>query len=298
MSELTDGEGQVTIDGVRHWYRVAGAQHRSIPLVIVHGGPGGNVYNFERTIGPRLEEFATLLYYEQRGSGRSKAPDDPTDYSMPVLVSDLDGLREALDVELMSLLGFSFGAELALEYALAHPENVQSLVLQCPTVAMPGRLAWVQLYGFYQVAHGELKKKIWDEIVGCGDPERKLDTVWQIVDSDTVDRFLFHDPQLAALNRRMWNESGLVNTGDMATALAQAESSEPPLFVRVGGVRQPVLLLAGLYDRNVGLEAVRDLTDVFSNAGLVVFEHSAHFPDIEETHKYAESVKRFLSYST
>ena len=48
---LTDGEYHATLDGVDHWYRVAGAAHHTTPLVIVHGGPGGNVYNFERTIG-------------------------------------------------------------------------------------------------------------------------------------------------------------------------------------------------------------------------------------------------------
>jgi proline iminopeptidase len=57
---LTDGERRSDLNGVTHWYRVAGAHHRTTSLIVIHGGPGGNVYNFERTLGPLLEEFGTV----------------------------------------------------------------------------------------------------------------------------------------------------------------------------------------------------------------------------------------------
>ncbi len=104
------------------------------PLVIIHGGPGGHVYNFERTIGPQLEAFTTVIYYEQRGCGRSDQPLDPYTYSIEMLVSDLDELRQALGLDRINLLGFSFGGELALEYALAHPEHVERLIVQSPSL--------------------------------------------------------------------------------------------------------------------------------------------------------------------
>ena len=51
--QLIHGEGRVEINGVAHWYKIAGEERATIPLVIIHGGPGGHVYNFERTIGPQ-----------------------------------------------------------------------------------------------------------------------------------------------------------------------------------------------------------------------------------------------------
>ena len=45
---LKNGEHRIELNGVSHWYKIAGAEHKTVPLVIVHGGPGGNVYNFER----------------------------------------------------------------------------------------------------------------------------------------------------------------------------------------------------------------------------------------------------------
>ena len=115
-SVLRNGEGQVELNDITHWYRIAGAEHATTPLVIIHGGPGGNVYNFERTMGPKLETFATIIYYAQRGCGRSVPPQDPNAYSIPLLVSDLEMLRQKLGLVKMIPLGFSFGGELALEY--------------------------------------------------------------------------------------------------------------------------------------------------------------------------------------
>ncbi|MER3552994.1 MAG: hypothetical protein C4331_01190 [Meiothermus sp.] len=121
---LQNGEFQAEINGIYQWYRVTGASNQSVPIVIVHGGPSGNVYTFERTIGPRLEAFATLIYYEQRGSGRSESPINHQDYSIDGLIADLEALRQHWKLDKMTLLGLSFGGELALEYALRHSTTV------------------------------------------------------------------------------------------------------------------------------------------------------------------------------
>ena len=106
-SALTDGAAHVPLNGVDHWYRIAGAANRSTPLIIVHGGPGGNAYVYERLQGPWLEKRRTVVYYDQRGGGRSGAPRDPADYAMTTLVADLDALIRRLGVAQVDLLGFS-----------------------------------------------------------------------------------------------------------------------------------------------------------------------------------------------
>lgn len=119
---LQDGVHYLKINGVLHWCKVAGAAHNTVPLIIVHGGPGGNHYVFERTLGLRLEENMTVVYYEQRGCGRSEAPQDDGEYSINTLVEDLEELRKQLHVEKINLLGYSFGGQLCLEYALKYPK--------------------------------------------------------------------------------------------------------------------------------------------------------------------------------
>lgn len=278
---------------IRHWCKIAGAEHKTIPIVVVHGGPGGNHYTFERTIGPKLEEFATVIYYEQRGCGRSDAPGNEEDYSITILVDDLEKLREALQIPKFHLLGYSFGGQLSLEYALAYPNRVETLFLQAPSSGDYEHSYHIQLAGFEKVAHQDTKQQIQHIQQIPISLKEKYDMVWSIVDTTTVDRLLFHDEQYAKHNRSLWEESGLTNTGLMAKALFH--SPPPiPLKERTYEITVPSLFLVGKHDRNTGTEMAKELANNMQNVSFAFFEHSAHFPDIEETETYAIAIKKFL----
>lgn len=284
----------ITLNRVNHWYRIAGTEHSVPPLLIIHGGPGGNVYNFERTIGPRLEAFAPVIYFEQRGCGRSEPPPSPDDYSLSILTADLEALCQALGLDKVIPLGFSFGGELALEFALAYPARVDGLILQAPSFGDRRSGAYVQLNGFHSVTTGELKRRIEAVLREDGPPEDRLNAVWSMVDTETVDRFLFQNREVADLNRRMWRESGLRNTGDMMRALFK-HSVDPARAGAAATIQVPALVLVGLYDRNIGVDACRDLCAHLPQAQLVVFGDSAHFPDMEEPEAYASAIRQFMS---
>ncbi|MEI4829647.1 alpha/beta fold hydrolase [Bacillus sp. FJAT-53711] len=290
---LQNGITYITINNVRHWCQVAGAEHRTTPIVVVHGGPGGNHYVFERTIGPKLEAFATIIYYEQRGCGRSDAPKNEEDYSIAILVDDLEKLREALQIPKFHLLGYSFGGQLSLEYTLAYPNRVDTLLLQAPSSGDYEHTYHIQLAGFEKVAPKEIKQQIQHVQQLPISLKEKYDMVWQIVDVETVDRLLFHDEKYAKHNRSLWEESGLTNTGLMAKALFQSSPSIP-LKERTSQIAAPSLFLVGKHDRNTGMEMTKELAGNMPNAALALFEHSAHFPDIEEREIYAMTIKEFL----
>lgn len=93
----------MVVNGVRHWVRTVGLRPGVCPLVVVHGGQGGTMYDFERLTGPLLEPHVPVVYYEQRGSGRSDEPRDDR-YSIQALVADLLGLLDALDIARATLL--------------------------------------------------------------------------------------------------------------------------------------------------------------------------------------------------
>lgn len=200
---LKDGERNLDISDIKHWCKVAGAAHNTVPLVIVHGGPGGNHYVFERTLGLKLEEFITVVYYEQRGCGRSEAPLDDDDYSINTLVEDLEKLRKELNTEKINLLGYSFGGQLSLEYALTYPETVEKMVLQAPLLDDYDEVYKVQIEGFLKVTEGKMKEQI--SIIsksGISLKERN-NQVWNIVDTEIVDRLLFKNQEFAKLNRSL-----------------------------------------------------------------------------------------------
>jgi proline iminopeptidase len=293
---LHDGEHRAVLNGINHWYRVAASKRRTTPLIIVHGGPGGSVYTFERTLGPRLERFSTIVYYDQRGSGRSEAPADATNYSIEALVQDLDALRQSLGADRINLLGFSFGGQLALEYAVRHPDRVEGMILQAAPNGDLRRLAAIQTWGFASVLKGDAAKKLEalqsEPILS---PSKRMEEVWSLADADAVDRFLFHDPKHAARNRTLWEQSGHRNSGLMLKALFADTAPGSTMRFKLRQLNVPALIIVGRYDRNVGLDMERDLASALPNSRLVIMPNSAHFPDLEEPESYACEVKRFLT---
>lgn len=118
-------EGYVeSADGVRLYYRVAGSGTDTI--VALHGGPGVG----HEVLAPDLESLAerhTVIYYDQRGGGRSGLP-DTTLLGMDRFVEDLDAVRRHFGMERMVLLAHSFAPLLAASYARTYPDRVERMI--------------------------------------------------------------------------------------------------------------------------------------------------------------------------
>lgn len=290
---LQDGVHYLKINGILHWCKVAGRAHNTVPLIIVHGGPGGNHYVFERTLGLRLEGNRTVVYYEQRGCGRSEAPQDDGEYSINTLVEDLEELRKQLNVEKVNLLGYSFGGQLCLEYALKYPKNIGKMVLQAPLLDDFNDMYTVQIEGFLQITKGEMKEQISKISKSEIALKEKYNQVWSIVDTVTIDRLLFKNEEFAKLNRSLWKESKLSNTGKMSKVIFETKSPLP-LIGRIKDLEIDTCVIVGAHDYNTGVGMSNRITRQLKNSKLVIFENSAHFPDIEETDKVCETIIEFL----
>src|SRR2546429_2151081 len=128
---------QTTVDlnGVRIYTRRVGDGPPSV--VVLHGGPGAH-HDYLLPQYDRLAHGRTLLYYDQRGGGRSPVPRD-TPVGWREHVSDLEALRDHWGLDRVALLGYSWGGLLALLYALAHPTRIDRLAL---VSAAPPTAAW------------------------------------------------------------------------------------------------------------------------------------------------------------
>ncbi|PKR84445.1 alpha/beta fold hydrolase [Heyndrickxia camelliae] len=288
-----DGEHILKLNGINHWVRIEGGQHNTIPLVIIHGGPGGNHYTFERIVGPLLSENRTIVYYEQRGCGRSERPVSDEDYSLDFLLKDFKELINWLDTKKVDLLGYSFGGELALEFAYECPEKINKIILSAPSLMNSEIQRLVQITGFMSVANEKLYQQIIDFQRKDISPEKILDKIWEQVDTETVDLFLFENQEIAKKNRMLWEESKLINTGLMMRSL-QKHPLPISLMDRLKDIHQRVLIIAGVFDRNTGIPIAKLFLRSLPNSQLVVFDKSAHFPDLEETDKFVHVVREFL----
>lgn len=118
------------VNGVRLFTRRTGAG----PLVVVlHGGPGAH-HDYLLPQYDLLARGRELFYYDQRGGGRSPVARE-TPVGWREHVADLEGLRQELGIERLTLCGYSWGGLLALLYYLEHPTSVERLALASPASA-------------------------------------------------------------------------------------------------------------------------------------------------------------------
>ena len=116
---------RVAVGGAQLYVREIGT---GPPVIVLHGGP-----DFDHTyLLPELDQLADiccLVYYDQRGRGRSAEGVVASDVDIESDVADLDVIREHIGAESVALLGHSWGGVLAMEYATRHSARVSHLIL-------------------------------------------------------------------------------------------------------------------------------------------------------------------------
>ncbi len=121
-------ESRIPVGSASLYARAIG---RGQPLLVLHGGPDFDHSYFLPDLD-RLKDGYRLLHYDQRGRGRSAENVRPEDVNLASDIDDLDRVREHFRLDRAALLGHSWGAVLALEYALRHPTRVSHLILMNP----------------------------------------------------------------------------------------------------------------------------------------------------------------------
>jgi len=121
--------GTVSLGDLDQWVLIRGRSRANPLLVILHGGPGSSETALFRAFNPELEDHFTVVYWDQRGAGRSyRRSLDPAALTVERFVADLDALVDHLRARFghrnVVLLGHSWGSVLGVLYAQRHPEKV------------------------------------------------------------------------------------------------------------------------------------------------------------------------------
>ncbi|MFN3453555.1 MAG: prolyl aminopeptidase [Pseudobdellovibrio sp.] len=126
-----------------------------IPVAFVHGGPGGGVNeDHRRFFDPKKYR---IVLFDQRGSGKSTPAAELKENTTWDLVADMEKIREHLNINTWVIFGGSWGATLALTYAITHPEKVRHLILRGIFLCRPSEIKW-----FYQFGASEIYPDIWE----------------------------------------------------------------------------------------------------------------------------------------
>jgi proline iminopeptidase len=132
--------GMLPLDALHTMYWEECGAERGVPLLFIHGGPGGgSLPHHRRFYDPA---FWRIVLYDQRGAGRSTPIAELRDNTSQDLIDDIERLRKHLGIEKWLLFGGSWGSTLALLYAQAHPQRVLGLVLRGVFLATRPEIDW------------------------------------------------------------------------------------------------------------------------------------------------------------
>lgn len=257
-------------------------------LVLLHGGPGGDHQQLVDL--DRLADRFTLLYYDQRGGGRSTRGLGPEQVTWQKHVEDLDAVREAFGEERLRVLGYSWGGILLQLFAVEHPDRLRRLVFVGTTLPSPEKL-----------------QEINETMTSRLSPETKD---WM----DRMQRFRLLDTDLEWVNsvfmRRMWIDAFVhpkhadvfdierlnvsMRSSRYTSESLKEISDSPDFFRRLEKIKAPALAIHGTHDP-VPLEGAKELVRMLPDARLLVVEESGHMPWLEAPDEFYRPVQEFLA---
>lgn len=276
-------------DGTGLWARRSGRGGE--PLVLCHGGPG--LWDMLEDVAELLGDLASVIRWDQRGCGRSDPSDGP--WTSERAVADLDAVRAHFGLDRMTLLGHSWGAQLALTYALAHPERVRALVYVSGTGIGPDA-DWHDAYRRnFRARLAESPELLarWSELTGrrqqLSEAEARESAVLQW-SAEFPDR-----------------ERALEHARDMADpwfgvnfACNQAFNAErrrtwgtPALYDRCRALDLPVVIVDGVADIRPRT-AVDSLERALPRVRRVILPEAGHLPWVEDPAGFRQAVASVL----
>ncbi len=150
--------GWMTTDSVHEVYWEECGNPHGLPVIVLHGGPGGAVNpSMRRYFDPAKYR---IVMFDQRGCGRSRPNASLEANTTWDLISDIERLREQLGIEKWVVFGGSWGSTLSMAYAITHPERAQALVLRGIFLLTKKELCW-----FYQDGASMIFPDAWERFV-------------------------------------------------------------------------------------------------------------------------------------
>ena len=257
------------------------------PMFVLHGGPGLDHHTFGDYLDPLGARGYRLLFVDQRGQGAS-GPSDPATWTISAMAEDVRRLGRSLSFERYAVLGYSFGALVALQDAVDAPGAASQTVI---SAGIPSArfLAGVndQLAAFEPMELREQVAASW-----AAEANVKTEEEFAAILRDQLP-FLFADPVDPRIVDYIRRSAGGRYAPEVLRALS-GDYGAIEVEDRLGEITQPTLVLAGRHDRVCPVEAAELMAAKILHAELVVFEHSGHMMFVEEPDRYVEVVDEFL----
>jgi len=259
------------------------------PLIVIHGGPGLT----QDYLLPQLNELAEnnfVIFYDQRGCGRSTGEINEQTINIPTFVNDLDNIRMAFNFDKVSILGHSWGGFLAMCYAIAHPDALNRLILSSPIPASSEDFA---------LFINERTRRIspyQDEMTAIRNSrefrEGNPDTI------ERLHRIIFRTycylPEKAdLLNLRMTPVASINGAKIFELIRENTFNKSFDLRAALKALKIPTLVIHGDADPIPAITA-QNIHESIPGSTYVLLKNCGHFPYVEQPDTYFNSLKDFL----
>lgn len=160
----------LTTDAPHEVYVEECGNDTGLPVVFLHGGPGGGCNSSHRRYFD--PEIYRIILLDQRGCGRSKPHAELENNHTQGLIDDLETIREKLEIDRWVVFGGSWGSTLGLLYAEAFPDRVLALILRGIFLCRRHEINW-----FYQHGAHRVFPDYWEEFESIIPEEERGDMV-------------------------------------------------------------------------------------------------------------------------
>ena len=285
MDQLSAGEYDVTLNGVKMHYTVRG----SGPVLIAHsGGPGFDARCWDDFA--KIDDFVTIVAIHPRGSGLS-GPVAGDAYLLPDYAADVEALLVRLRLEKPIVMGWSHGGMVVQQFAFTYPDSLSKLIL-FDTSAYFG-----EFLGDIEAAVQEFKDEPWFEKSFAA-----LKAEWAGEYNSGEDMAHLWAEEMKFYFKRFdaRAEGFHARTKDLPISIAplkvfnDKEAASMDLRSNIEKITVPTLVVVGRHDFITNVAMAEEMVKHIPNARLEIFEESGHFALIEEPEKFYRVIQQFV----
>lgn len=257
-------------------YELYGNSSSATPVIVANGGPGlSHIYMMQNDVWFRLSKSRQIVFYDQRGTGKSTRIASNASQEIDAQITDLEAIRAKFNFQKFDLVGDSYGGFLAMAYAAAHPEHIDKLILSDSAAPAMKNIVRVLPQVFPDMMERNTSRN--------PDPDEQMRNHF---------RMLFYSEE-----KRDAYLAGAKDLGyapQIGAAVSRA-ISKVDLTPQLAKFAFPTLVITGRYDMNVAPLTAWNIYKAIPGATFVVFAKSGHLPSYEEPDKYVQLVDAFLA---
>jgi proline iminopeptidase len=270
-------------NGVSIYYEVSGSGSGT-PLVVANGGPGfDHTYLHLSSAWDSLAKNRRVVFYDQRGTGRSTPVAAGKTFNLKDQLDDLEALRVHLGVERIDLLGHSWGGFLVMAYAARYSQHISHLLIM--DSAAPAFKDTIFLFDDVFPEGVERQKAVTfaDDLGDKAASDASLREYLTMLFYSPEKRDTFVGNLPASVYKKEVNEAVVrdVNRFDLNPEIRKFHF--------------PVLVITGRYDMNVAPLVAYKIHQAIPGSRFLVFEYSGHLPFYEEPEGFVREAEQFLS---